>query len=80
MALVGYPALCEGALGLVGKLFAAGATDGIRSLSGYLLRFMPQEKQQYANLIPHICILLAGLCCNYTICLSYLQHDRFSRK
>ena len=43
MALVGYPALCEGALGLVGKLFAAGATDGIRSLSGYLLRFVPQE-------------------------------------
>ena len=43
MALVGYPALCDGTLGLVGKLFAAGAAGGIRSLSGYLLRFMPQE-------------------------------------
>jgi len=42
-ALVGYPALCEGALGLVGKLFAAGAAGGIRSLSGNLLPFMPQE-------------------------------------
>ena len=43
MALVGYPALCKGALGLVGKLFAAGTAGGIRSLPGYLLRFMPQE-------------------------------------
>ena len=80
MALVGYPALCDGTLGLVGKLFAAGAAGGIRSLSGYLLPFMPQESQQYANLIPHICILLAGLCCNYTICPSDLQHDRSPRK